>query len=170
MGGFPPIELIFLDPIPRGRCALGPTLGPELPEGVGPAGKSSQHGGCVMMADPAFVFAIGHIQGVMGAVFNAPALLVQGRPLPGILLGRRAGSDLPGVVEFPLAAHVPINRIRIAMRIHPLAVTRPAAVRAGCDARRAKAGLASSSHRILTRQIMQKYIYRRHSLWQSRRF
>ena len=69
-----------------------------------------------------------------------------------------------------VAAHVPINRIRIAMRIHPLAVTRPAAVRAGCDARRAKAGLASSSHRILTRQIMQKYIYRRHSLWQSRRF
>ena len=50
-----------------------------------------------------------HIQGVMGSVLDAPALLFKLQPLRLIELGLGAASDLPGLMEFALGANLAID-------------------------------------------------------------
>lgn len=47
------------------------------------------------MADPAAVFARGHVQAQMQAIFNAPIAAIGGEHLPGREGCRRAGADQP---------------------------------------------------------------------------
>ena len=61
--------------------------GPDLFEGDGKVPKDAQHRSRIRVAHPAFVLSMRHIQGVMGAVFNAPTLLFEFQPLDVAQLG-----------------------------------------------------------------------------------
>jgi hypothetical protein len=73
----PAVELILLDPIPSSGLSLGPSLGPSLLQGVGHTPEDSQNGCCAVMANPALILTMGYIQGVVGPILDAPALLLQ---------------------------------------------------------------------------------------------
>ena len=80
MDSFPAVELVLFYPIPRSGCSLGPALSPDLFEGVGETAEEAQDGGGVGLPHPTFVFPVGDVQGVMGSILDAPALLFQGQP------------------------------------------------------------------------------------------
>ena len=71
---------IALYPVGGGGFALGTTSGPDMFEGVGETAEEAQDGGRVGLANAALVLPAGHIQGMVSAVFDTPALLFQTQP------------------------------------------------------------------------------------------
>ena len=88
---------------------LGRPLAQSLLQGVGQAPKNPKNRCCVGMADSAFVLAMGHIQGVMGPILDAPALLLKVQPLFRIQLGLGAGGNQPGLMELAFGANATID-------------------------------------------------------------
>ena len=61
------------------------------------------------MANPAFVLTVGYIQGVVGPILDAPALLLQQEPLCRIQLSLGSRGDQPGLAEFAFGSDATID-------------------------------------------------------------
>lgn len=79
--GIVSIELIFFDPVSGGGFPLGAALGPDVLEGVGEAPKDAEDCCGIRLTNAAFILSVGHVQSVVGSVFDAPSLLFQLQPL-----------------------------------------------------------------------------------------
>jgi hypothetical protein len=61
------------------------------------------------MADPAFILSMGHIQGVVRPILDAPALLLQVQPLFLIQLSLGSRGHQPGLMELAFGPNATIN-------------------------------------------------------------
>jgi hypothetical protein len=61
------------------------------------------------MADSALILAMGHIQGVVRPILDAPALLLQVQPLFFIQLILGSRGHQPGLMELALGSNATIN-------------------------------------------------------------
>ena len=61
------------------------------------------------MANPALIFTMSYIQGVVGPILDAPALLLQQQPLLCIQLSLGSRGDQPGLAEFTFGPNATID-------------------------------------------------------------
>ena len=61
------------------------------------------------MANPALILTVGYIQGVVGPILDAPALLLQVQPLFRIQLSLGSRGDQPGQAEFAFGSNATID-------------------------------------------------------------
>src|ERR1017187_5715671 len=101
--------MVLLDPIPRGRPSLGPPLGPGLLQGVRQAPKNPQNRCGTGMEDPTLILAMGHIQGVVRPILDAPALLLQIQPPFVIQLSLGSRGQQPGLMKLAFSPNATIN-------------------------------------------------------------
>jgi len=104
----PTISQVFGNPISGGGSAWGTGLSPSLVECNGDPLKDAQHGHRIGLAHSALVLLPSDIQDIMGSVFNAPALTLQGQPeLRAELLGGQ-GAGQPGAAQSAFGPDAPI--------------------------------------------------------------
>ena len=105
----PAVEVVLFNPIPRGRGSLRPPLSPGVLQRVGQPPKNPQNGCGVGLVDSALILPMRDVQGVMGSILDAPALLFQLQPLLFIELALGSRTRQPSPMEFAVNADAAID-------------------------------------------------------------